>query len=256
MSTPPLPASSASKAALPPPATVSITAGIATVTIDRPQRGNALDAATVDALARAFEALAANEDVHTWALRGAGPQFCTGFDFTDLDRQSDGDLLERFVRVELMLQQFANAPARTVAFVQGRAFGAGADLFTACDARIVGPKATFGFPGPRFGLVLGTRRLALRIGPEQARRVLLEGLTLDALEALDIGLATQRWDGDFDALHATLARPVADPPTLRRLVAQARQSSDDEDLAAVVRSVIRPGLVARVRAYRDSIAKR
>jgi len=256
MTLPAPPAPPASNPASPPPGTVSTARGIATVTIDRPQRGNALDAATVEALAQAFEALAANHDVHTWALRGAGPQFCTGFDFTDLDRQSEGDLLERFVRVELMLQQFANAPARTVAFVQGRAFGAGADLFAACDARIVGPRATFGFPGPRFGLVLGTRRLALRIGPEQARRVLLEGLTVDAVQAVEMGLATQRWESDFDALHATLAAPVADPPTLRRLVAQTRQSADDADLGAVVRSVIRPGLAARVRAYRDSIAKR
>lgn len=238
------------------PLGVSIDGATATLTLRRPRRGNALDDALVAALSAAFESLARDAVLHTWILRGSGTHFCTGFDLADIDDRSDGDLLARFIRVECMLQQLARAPVRTIAVAEGRAFGAGADLFAAADLRVAGPRASFAFPGPRFGLVLGTRRLASRIGADLARRVLLEGRTLDSTEAFAAGLATLRCEGDVEQFLEQMPAPVVDPPALTLLLQQTRVEADDADLATLVRSASRPGLVERVRAYRNSIRKR
>ena len=78
----------------------------------------------------------------------------------------------------------------TVAVASGRTLGAGADLFAACDRRIALTGASFAFPGPGFGLVLGTGRLAALLGRDAARHVLLSGAELPAEAALEAGLAT------------------------------------------------------------------
>jgi len=80
-----------------------------------------------------------------------------------------------------------------MAIAHGRNFGAGADLFVACDVRVAAPGTTFRMPGLRFGLQLGTRRLAQRIGNEAARGVLAESRTLDADAALELGFASHFW---------------------------------------------------------------
>jgi enoyl-CoA hydratase/carnithine racemase len=108
-------------------------------------------------------------------VHGEGPQFCTGFDLAHNEAQSDGDLLLRRVRVEQLLQAFASAPVRTGGYAHGRTWGAGADLFAACDLRVAHASATFRSPGAPFGLVLGTHRLAQRVGPDGTRTLLLDG---------------------------------------------------------------------------------
>ncbi|MCR2153265.1 hypothetical protein NSX49_23710, partial [Salmonella enterica] len=76
----------------------------------------------------------------------------------ELDAQSEGDLLLRFVRIETLLQRVAASPCLTVGLAHGRNFGAGVDLFGACKWRVSAPDASFRMPGLKFGLVLGTRR--------------------------------------------------------------------------------------------------
>ncbi|MFX8308781.1 enoyl-CoA hydratase-related protein, partial [Acinetobacter baumannii] len=93
---------------------------------------------------------------------------------------SEGDLLLRFVRIEALLQRVHGAGVATLAVATGRTWGAGADLFAACDRRLAFADASFAFPGSGFGLVLGTARLAGRIGDAAARRLLLDGSVIDA----------------------------------------------------------------------------
>ena len=219
--------------------------GITTLTLQRPERGNALGPELVEALIGAAEAAIADPTVHTLVLRGAGRHFCTGLDLSDLATLSDGDLLLRLVRIETLLALLWHAPIRTVALAHGRTWGAGADLFAVCEQRLVNSDTTLRFPGAQFGIVLGTRRLAERIGVDAARALVLEGGELDAPQAMALGLATQLGD-----TAAELAAPRPDATTARAIRSATRADCRDADLAALVRSAARPGLQSRIIAYR------
>lgn len=224
-------------------------AGVVTLTLARPTRGNALDPALVDALDDAVAIACARHDAHTLVLHGAGDHFCTGFDLSDAHATSDGDLLLRFVRIEQMLARLYAAPLRTVAYARGHAFGAGADLFAACQVRVAHDSASFRFPGARFGLVLGTRRLAQRIGADLTRRIVTEGTTLDAANAVASELATARTGLDVADWTSTLAPLVVDRPTLTALNSAVNADEQDRDLATLVRSAAQRGLGERMAAY-------
>lgn len=233
--------------------------GVLTLTLARPDRGNALSAALVDALDAALARAFGDPSLHTVLLRGEGRHLCTGFDLADLDECSDGDLLLRFVRIESVLQRLWHAPLRTVAVGHGRCWGAGADLFAACECRIAVGDASWRFPGAGFGLVLGTRRLAERVGRDRALAWVDAGMSLDAATALGAGLATETIEPT--ALESRLARlgegPAVDRDTgaALRAAAQALTDARDADLASLVRSAARPGLRDRIRAYRAGIRR-
>ncbi|VCU71626.1 putative enoyl-CoA hydratase [Pigmentiphaga humi] len=224
--------------------------GIATLELQQPAKGNALSAQAVEALIAAVDEAVSRNDVHTLVLGGAGRHFCTGFDLSDLDDESDASLLHRFVRIELLLQRLWTAPVRTVAIAHGRTWGAGADLMTACDLRLGLDDTQVRFPGAGFGLVLGTARLAARVGGDRAWRMAVESTSLDAAAALDTGLLSMRLDSlDRDAWLACLPPPAVDRTTMAALRA-AVASAGDAELATLVRSAARPGLKARIEAYR------
>ncbi|MCS0494763.1 enoyl-CoA hydratase/isomerase family protein [Ancylobacter sp. MQZ15Z-1] len=217
----------------------------------RPDKSNALDAPSVDALAQAFQAACA--DSVPVAFTGEGRAFCGGFDFTGIEDQSEGDLLLRFARIELLLNAVAGAPVPSFALVQGAAFGAGADLAAACAYRIGTPRAKFRFPGFRFGVALGTRRLAAVVGTDAARAILLGNRLVGAQEALDIGLLTHLVGED--ELVAT-SRSILDEhaglsaEATARILRLTATDTGDADLADMVRSLVLPGLHARIEGYR------
>ena len=219
--------------------------GVTTLTLQRPERGNALGPELVEALISAAEAAIADPTVHTLVLRGAGRHFCTGLDLTDLATLSDGDLLLRLVRIETLLALLWHAPIRTVALAHGRTWGAGADLLAVCEQRLAAADTSLRFPGAQFGIVLGTRRLAERIGVDAARALVLEAGELDAMQALALGLVTRLGD-----MAAELAAPLPDAATARAIRSATRADCRDADLAALVRSAARPGLQSRITAYR------
>jgi enoyl-CoA hydratase/carnithine racemase len=224
--------------------------GVFTLTMNRAERGNALSAELVEALLEGVNAALEDDEVHTLVLRGQGRHFCTGLDLSDLDRASDATLLWRLVRIETLLAAVWHAPKRTVAVAQGRTWGAGADLFAACEQRVALPGATLRFPGAQFGIVLGTRRLALRMGSDTARALLTQGGELSTTQALACGLATHAEEPGW-------AAPPVDAETGAALRAATRAADGgdqrDADLAALVRSAARPGLVSRVRRYVESL---
>ncbi|MCW3473299.1 enoyl-CoA hydratase/isomerase family protein [Limobrevibacterium gyesilva] len=225
--------------------------GVLTVVLQREERGNALDAQSVEALHAAL-AEAARPEIRLLVLRGAGRSFCTGFDLAGLETQSDGDLLLRFTRIELLLQAIRHAPVPSLALAHGRAFGAGADLFAACTWRVAAPGTRFAFPGARFGLVLGTRRLAAIIGTAAALELTACGRILEAADAVRFGLATQLAPAeDWPALISGLVGELAatDRETVLALRHAAQADTRMEDLADLVRSAARPGLRERILAY-------
>lgn len=223
------------------------------LTIDRPDKANALDARTVEALS---EGLAdAIDEGAPVAFTGDGRAFCGGFDLTEVEAQSHGDLLLRFVRVESLLQAVQHAPVATFALVGGAAFGAGADLAAACAYRIGSRQAKFRFPGFRFGVALGTRRLANLVGQDTARSILLEAKTVSAEEALDLGLLTHLVD------HSDLALTAEGLLQTHKGLSQAATSdilslttpdTRDADIADLVRSLAPDGLHDRIATYRSA----
>lgn len=229
------------------------------LTLQRADKGNALSASLVTELTQAVEAACA-ENVRLLVLSGAGKHFCTGFDLSSLDQESDDSLLARFTRVELLLQALHAAPFTTLALAHGRTMGAGADLFCACAERWIVGDASFAFPGVAFGLVLGTARLTDTVGPTRARDWIEGGTLIDGPTALGAGLATRQLAPE--ALDAELARLTA---RVRRLEAPTQRAiheaidtgrrrrgdpGDAQDLLRLVRSAARPGLRERIAGYR------
>ncbi len=224
--------------------------GIVTLTLARPERGNALGPDLVEALLAGVDDACTDGSAHTLVLRAEGRHFCTGLDLSDLERTSDGDLLHRLVRIETLLQAIWHAPLRTVALAQGRTWGAGADLFAACEVRVARDGTSLRFPGAQFGIVLGTRRLAERVGADLARALTTEGREWTAAEGHACGLVTTVIGAGDDMPASASGAPVVAPATARALRAATRADHRDADLAALVRSAATPGLAQRITAYR------
>ncbi|MEW2548152.1 enoyl-CoA hydratase/isomerase family protein [Streptomyces sp. NPDC047002] len=225
--------------------------GVLTLTLDRPAKRNALDSPLVEALVEDVGAARA-QPPDLLVLRGEGAAFSAGFDLGNLEQQSDGDLLHRFVRVEQLLQAVHTAPFATMALAHGRVFGAGADLLCACDRRIAAPGTRFRLPGLAFGIVLGTGRLAARVGADTARAIQAGGRTLDAEEAERCGLLTGvAQTGDWDRITRSAAAEARAVPASARAAFHRALSAGrpDEDLAHLVRSAAEPGLRDRISHY-------
>jgi enoyl-CoA hydratase/carnithine racemase len=227
---------------------ITRSAGRVTLTLDRPHRRNALDVVLVEALHGALDNIDQAE-IRMLVIEGAGPSFCSGFDLGDLNAETDGSLLLRFVRIEQLLQRIFRAPYPTVALAQGHAFGAGADLFCACQHRFATPDTTFHFPGSGFGLALGSGRLAARTGIDAALALLRSARPIDAAQAKERGLAseivaTEERAARLDRLGRDEA--LIDPETLHLILGLTLPAEDQNDLATLVRSAARPGLKNRI----------
>jgi enoyl-CoA hydratase len=224
------------------------------VTLNRPQKANALSASLVEALLNAIE-YAYTDGTRLLILDGNGDHFCAGFDFTGYLDASEGDLVLRFIRIEHLLQLIHHAPFVTLALAHGRIFGAGADIVCACSLRVAAPGTTFRMPGLRFGIVLGTRRLAGRIGADAARDVLATSRTFDADEALRLGFLTQvAAQSEWPALIAATrkASSLLTQPATARLNEQTVTDTRAADMAALVQSASVPGLKERIRMFRET----
>ncbi len=231
---------------------------ISQLTLDRPTKGNSLSADMVQQLDAAIDSCCAN-GTQALLIEGSGANFCTGFDLSNLDAETDDGLLARFVRVELMLQKLYRAPFITSALAHGKTWGAGADLFAACTMRWARPDTTFAFPGAAFGLVLGSGRLAELTGTAKATEWIAAGRQITAREAGDHALVQQVSDTLDTAQAMAQLRALVDrleTQTLQQICAATRTrelSADATDLARLARSAARPGVKARILAYRAAL---
>lgn len=232
--------------------------GITHIALNRPDKGNALSAALVAGIHAAVQQ-ACREPTRLLVLSGAGKHFCTGFDLSSLQQETDDSLLARFTRVELMLQAIHTAPFPTLALAHGRAMGAGADMISVCSERWIVDDAQFAFPGAGFGLVLGTSRLADTVGAWTTHRWIETGVSIPAEEALHHGLVQHRvtratlsteLEARYEAarrLDAVTHIAVHAATEMRR---RPRGSNGGAiDLAALVASAAQSGLKDRILAY-------
>lgn len=173
---------------------VSIQDRIATLTVNRPDKLNALNAALIGELGAAIEEVQSREDVAGIVLTGAGRAFIAGADISELSGGSalEGQRLAR--RGQEIFRKFELSAKPTVAAVNGFALGGGCELAMACQMRIASEAAKFGQPEVKLGLIPGyggTQRLPRLVGRGRALQLLLTGEMIDAAEAYRIGLVNR-----------------------------------------------------------------
>lgn len=199
--------------------TVERDGAIATITLNRPEKRNALSDALRRQLAAAAEEVAADEGVSVAILTGAGTAFCAGFDRSEFQGPAGGEVpgaggeLGSASSGLVMHERLQNFPKPLVAAVNGPAMGGGFDIAVQCDVRIASEDAVFGHPELKFGAPTMFSILSYVVGGAVARDLCLSGRGVDAQEALRIGLVSKVVPRDR-LMEETVAyaRTVADAP--------------------------------------------
>lgn len=167
---------------------VGVDAAVATLTLTRPSRRNALSVEMTRRFHAALDLVEADPAVRAAVVVGAPPAFCAGADFGDFDDSSDrGGFLPLF---QDLLERMAHFRVPFVAAVEGPALGAGCQVLAACDLRVVATDAMIGIPAARIGLqldIVNLNRLVCEFGPAAARRLLLTGDPVDGEGAAALG---------------------------------------------------------------------
>ncbi len=163
---------------------------VAVVTLNRPNRRNALSLNLMLELIDCLDQVQRNASVHAVILAAAGPVYCSGHDLSEMLHRSVRDYRQIFdVCCDLMIK-IQSIPQPVIAEVQGTATAAGCQLVATCDLAIASEKATFATPGVRIGLFCTTPMIALSraVGRKRALEMLLTGQAVDAQKAAEWGL--------------------------------------------------------------------
>jgi methylglutaconyl-CoA hydratase len=187
--------------------------GVATLTLDRPEKHNSLSATMIDELTQAAEELAADDRVRAVVLTGAGASFCAGGDLGWMREQMAADRETRMTearKLALMLRALNELPKPLIGRVQGQAFGGGIGMMSVCDTVIAVDSAKFGLTEVRLGLIPATISpyVLARMGEGKARRVFMSARIFGAEEARDLDLVAKVVSAeDLDAAVEKEIRP-------------------------------------------------
>ena len=167
--------------------------GVATVTLDRPERHNAFDDTVITELSAAFQDLASDDRARVMVLAATGKHFSAGADLAWMRRMGNANYDDNLVDAEAlanMLRALNRLPKPTIARVQGSAWGGALGLICCCDLAVAADSATFRFSEVRLGLVPATISpyVIAAIGPRAARRYFLSAEPIDAETARNLGL--------------------------------------------------------------------
>lgn len=170
--------------------------GVVTLTLNRPDKHNALSGALIDALDAAAARLGADSGVRVVVLTGAGESFCAGGDLAWMRAQMDADRATRMAearKLAQLLQALNTLPKPLIAAVNGQAYGGGVGLISVADAAVGVETARFGLTETRLGLTPATISpyVLARLGEGPARRVFMSSRRFDAAEATALGLLSR-----------------------------------------------------------------
>lgn len=174
--------------------TLSVHDRVATITVTRPDKLNALNAQTIGELGEAIDEVRTRTDIGGAILTGAGKAFVAGADISELATQQPLDARQRALRGQGVFGRFERSPKPVIAAVNGFALGGGCELAMACHVRIASDTAKFGQPEVKLGICPGyggTQRLPRLVGRGRALQLLLTGELIDASEAFRIGLVNK-----------------------------------------------------------------
>jgi methylglutaconyl-CoA hydratase len=165
--------------------------GITIVTLNRPAKRNALNAALMEACSTAFETLAQDQTQRVIILRGEGVAFCAGLDLEEVFAATSPEKTARLVA--RLLRAVYHVPQVTIAAVHGAAIAGGAGLMSACDVVVATPDTRIGYPEVRRGLVAALVMALLRrqVPERDARELLLLGDLVSAERAREMGLVNR-----------------------------------------------------------------
>jgi enoyl-CoA hydratase len=196
---------------------LSVADRVATLTVNRPDKLNALNAATIGELGDAIEEMRARDDVAGVIVTGAGRAFVAGADIAELSAQSPMQARQRALRGQRVFRRFETSPKPVIAAVNGFALGGGCELAMCCHIRIASDAAKFGQPEVKLGICPGyggTQRLPRLVGMGRALQLLMTGEIIDAAEAYRIGLVNRVVPGAdlLSAADALLRQMIANAP--------------------------------------------
>jgi len=166
---------------------------IARLTLERPDKLNAISATMVGELQQAMDQAEADPQVRVITLAGNGRAFCSGFDLSELPSGAGVEDMRRVLQTDFdLIMRFWHSPKPTVAAVQGYALGGGFELAMACDMTLAAEGALFGEPEPKFGSGIVALLLPWVTGPKQAKEMLLFGNDrVSAQQAYAMGLVNR-----------------------------------------------------------------
>lgn len=218
---------------------------VATVTLSRPEKRNALDPDTIEALGQALERAANDDAAHVILLASTGVDFCAGLDIGHLEATLDAGRDELVAEARQLGDLFIRMrwiSKPIIAVVQGRALGGGAGLVTASDLVVAADNAQIGYPEVQIGFVpaIVMTMLIRSVGEKQAFDLVTNGRAIDAAEAHRIGLFNYVVAGDelADAARTHAAgiagRPASSVAHTKGLIYALGEVSFDEGIARAI----------------------
>jgi enoyl-CoA hydratase len=175
---------------------------VATITLDRAERLNAIDLAMPSEIQAAVERAESNREVHVVVVTGAGRSFCSGYDLKDFAENPDAPHTQDMPWDPMLDYEMMMANTRhfmslfrchkpTIAKVRGHAVAGGSDIALACDLVVMADDALIGYPPARVWGCPTTAMWVYRLGPERAKRMLFTGDLIDGREAARLGLVLE-----------------------------------------------------------------
>ncbi|CUJ86912.1 putative enoyl-CoA hydratase echA8 [Ruegeria denitrificans] len=223
--------------------------GVATLTLDRAEKHNAMSAQMISELTQVAAQLGADDTVRVVVLTGKGKSFCAGGDLGWMQDQMAADPETRFTearKLAEMLQALNTMPRPLIGAIQGNTFGGGVGLAAVCDVAVGVNGLKMGLTETRLGLIPATigPYVIARMGEARARRVFMSARMFDAAEAVELGLLarTAPSDGLADAVEAEVAPYLICAPgavaSAKELVRTLGPCIDDAVIDQTIRALV------------------
>jgi len=205
---------------------LAVADGVATISLNRPERHNAIDDELYEGLVRAWAEVLADPAARVILLRGEGRSFCSGRDVAQLGRRAPGESDLVFIREHIHTRIMElDSPKPVIAALRGNVLGGGLEMALGADIRVAATDLRMAFPEIRYGLMTdtgGSPLATMLAGPSRAKWMLMTGRPVDAGRALAWGLVDEVVSpGEVDEVAVALARDIAaGPPDALAMIKQ------------------------------------
>ena len=227
--------------------------GVARITLQRPEKRNALTPELIAALRAALGRAATEPDARVILLAGAGKDFCAGLDLKALDEASGTGILDHLQGARLfgdLILDIRRHPRPVIAAVHGRAFAGGAGIATASDVILAAESASFGYPEIKIGFVPAVVAVLLRrsLGEKRAFELLAGGESVSAREAQALGLVNRVFsDAEFEAgVDAFVTDFASKSSSALALLKNLMNQTDGLPLEKAIEAAVQTNAVARM----------